>query len=332
MLNAEPAAERAVEAEEGLLKHKPILPGEGDVGCTELVWLLGQPHLADYLQFVANKVPGGRDIDARSLTAEWRAANDHYYDIEQAEAGVAETIECLPIEPALRPLARAVRANPWFKASFDNLPVGFQKVELDKLIVSQSHVESTFTGILGGTLGTAPTPAELFRFCLPLERPMPPVRIQRLSGDRFLLTSPSTDFRAHHPTLLRPQQLKGIDSVGPYAALVGIMVGFGSNFMSAIRSGGRVLLQNGYHRAYTLRSLGFTHAYCIVEDVTRKDELRLTADAGVSADPEYYFAAKRPPILRDFFDPRLTKRLTVLPMENHVEVEILVKSSTATQW
>jgi hypothetical protein len=325
------AVERGA-ASEGVLKHKPIMPRDGEAGWTELVWLLGQPHLSDYLQFVATKVPGGREIDARTLTAEWRAANDLYYEIERTEAGLADTIECLALAPKLRPLARAVEANPWFRSSFDNLPVAIERVELDKLVVSQNHVESTFTGVLGGTLGAAPDEAALFHFCLPLERPMPPVRIQRLSGDRFVFSSPSTDFRAHHPMLLRPDQLAGMTSVGPYAAMVGIMVGFGSNFMSAVRSGTRVLLQNGYHRAYALRSLGFTHAYCVVEAVTRKDELKLTADGDVAADPEYYFAAKRPPLLKDFFDSRLAKPLTALPMENQVEVELQIRSSTATQW
>jgi hypothetical protein len=315
------------------LKHKPIeKSAQAQETGGDLVWLLGQPHLSDYLQFVETKVPGGREIDARSLTAEWRAANDLYYDIEQAEANIADTIECLPVEARLRPLARAVRANPWFRASFDNLPVSIERVELAKLVVSQTHVACTFTDALGGTLGAKPDAASLFRFCLPLERPLPPVRIQRLSGDRFVFTSPSTDFRSHHPMLLRPEELAGVTSVGPYVAMVGLMVGFGSNFLSAVRSGSRVLLQNGYHRAYTLLSLGFTHAYCVVEDVTRKDELKLTTDADVAADPEYYFASKRPPLLRDFLNPRLTRRLAVLPMENHVEVELKVRSSTATLW
>jgi len=109
------------------------------------------------------------------------------------------------------------------------------------------------------------------------------------------------------------------------------MIGFGSNFMSGIRSGSRVLLQNGYHRAFALRSLGFTHAYCIVEDVTRKDELKVAADEDVAADPEFYFGARRPPVLKDFFDPRLAKVLPILPMESIIEVEVKVRSSTVTE-
>jgi hypothetical protein len=310
------------------VKHEPLT--KQSIG-TELIWLLGQPHLGDYLEFVATKVCGGADQDPRMLADEWRAANDVYAELEEREAGIADTIEYRRLPRKLEPLANAVRANCWFKDSFDNLPVEICRVELDKLVVSQQHVERGHMDAIAAALGPKPDAASLFHFCLPLERQMPPVRIQRLSGDRFLFSSPSTDFRAHRPQLLRSEQVAHLDSLGPVAAMVGIMVGFGSNFMSGIRSGSRILLQNGYHRAIALRSLGFTHAYCIVEEVTRKDELKLTAEDDVAEDPEFYFASRRPPILRDFFDPRLAKPLRVRPMESLVEVELKIRSSTATQ-
>lgn len=107
-------------------------------------------------------------------------------------------------------------------------------------------------------------------------------------------------------------------------------MGFGSNFLSAIRSGSRVVLQNGYHRAYALRGAGLTHAWCVVEEVTRKDELRLSATEEVLADPAFYFLAKRPPMLRDFFDPRIAEEVLTKPTDCLVEVEIKVRSTTLT--
>ena len=297
---------------------------------SELLWLLGQPHLSDYLEFVANRTVDGAKADPRALAAEWRTANDLYAMLEQKEAGIADTIECLPVPAALAPLEAELRACPWFQESFDNLPFAFARVELDKLVVSQTHVERSFTDLIGERLGSNPSDEALFRFCLPVERSLPPVRIQRLSGDRFLFSSPSTDFRAHRPRLLRPEELAGLASSGPVAAMVALGVGFGSNFLSGVRSDKRVLLQNGYHRAFALRSLGITHAFCILEDVTRKDELKLTCEEDVGEDPEFYFASRRPPLLKDFFDPRLARALAVLPMENQVEVEIKVRSATAT--
>ena len=295
-----------------------------------MVWLLGQPHLQDYLSFCATKVVGGEDLDARARAGEWRAANDYYYDLETSEAGIADAIACRPLDRRLARLAAELEANPWFRNSFDNLPYAIELVELDKLVVSQIHVECGHVQTVAAQLGAQPTPAQLFRFCLPVDRDPPPVAITRLAPNRYQFTSPSSDFRQHDPQLLRGAEIAHLKFPGPAAAVFGVSVGFGSNFLSGIRSGSRVLLQNGYHRAHALRSAGLTHAWCVVEVVTRKDELRLTATDEVAADPEFYFAAKRPPILRDYFDPRIAKRLKVKRMDCIVEVEIKIRSSVAT--
>jgi hypothetical protein len=299
---------------------------------SELLWLLGQPHLGDYLDFVKHKVAGGREIDPARLTDEWRAANDLYYELEKEEAGIADAAECLPLDPALAPLADELRADPYYRETFDTLPCEVAMVELDKLIVSQTHVACRFSEARARGLGPDPDPEALFRFCLPLERTLPPVRIQRISSDRYLFSSPSTDLRAHEPCLLGRDQIANLSSFGPIAGVIGLIVGFGSNFLAVIRSGDRMVLHNGYHRAYALRALGLTHAPAIVETVTRKDELRIAASGAVSEDPEFYFAAARPPLLRDFFNPKLGKRLKVRPMETAVEVEFKMRSWTTTDW
>ena len=297
----------------------------------DLVWLLGQPHLGDYLDFVKTKVIGGAELDPRNLADEWRTANDLYAELERTEAGFADDTRRRPVERALTPLVRRLEENPWFRDSFDNLPYAIERVELDRLVASQNHVERAFTRSFLTRLG-AMSEEEKFHFCLPLDKPQPPVTVTRLSGDRFVFTSPSTDFRAHSPRLLRPEELPQLTSCGPVSAFVGIAVGFGSNFLSAVRSDTRICLQNGYHRAYALRSAGLKYAYCVVEDVTRKDEMKLTVDETVAADPEFYFASRRPPLIKDFFDRRLARKLRVKPMLNHIEVELKVRSSIATDW
>lgn len=305
---------------------------EKDNGSSQvpMVWLRGQPHLADYLRFCESKVIDGDKLDPRELTADWREANDYYYDLEQTEAGIADTIDCRPFDERLSRLRENLEANPWFRSSFDNLPYSIELVELDKLVVSQVHVENGFSHAIAAKLGKDPKPSELFRFCLPAERELPPVDIRRLGANRYQFTSPSSDFREHDAMLLRGDQISHLELPGPAAALFGISVGFGSNFLSAVRSGERTLLQNGYHRSYALRSAGITQAWCVVEHVTRKDELRLTANSDVSDDPEFYFAAKRPPILRDFFDPRIARQFMTKRVECSVEIEIKVRATSST--
>lgn len=302
---------------------------ELETPATELVWLLGQPQLAEYLLFVATKVIGGELIAPAVLADEWRQANDRYYDLEQAEAGLADTIACLPAEDLLSDRISAVTGSPWFQHSFAALPASIVKVELDTLVVSQVHVEHGFRFDAAHRDGNIEAPATLFDLCLPLTPELPPVQVDRLGENRYRFASPSTDLRAS-PLLLLPATVHPV-ATGPAHTRLAIDVGFGCNFLSGIRSGSRIVLQNGHHRAYALRSMGATHAYCVVEDVTRKDELRLVGSARVGADPEFFFAARRPPLLKDYFDPALTKRLAVRQILTEIEVEVTVSSALATR-
>jgi hypothetical protein len=202
-------------------------------------------------------------------------------------------------------------------------------VELDKIIVSQRRVTKTFVDALLPKLTPRPDQGALFRFCQPLERRDPPITIRRLSSDRYLFVSESNDLRLHETALFRPEQLIGHEVAGPVAGAVGLVVGYGSNFLSLIRSDDRVVLHNGYHRAVAMRAAGITHAPCIVQTVTRKDELEVSAAPAVVEDPAFYFRARRPPILKDFFDPRIVTALKARPLLKIVEVSFEVREHNA---
>jgi hypothetical protein len=295
-----------------------------------LVWLLGQPHLGDYLNFVRDKVIGGESLIPRLLADEWRAANDLYYDLEEREAGIADGADCLKLPAGLERLRDGVLGDRYFTETFDTLPVEICWVELARLVVSQSNISCGFAGDLRRALPEPGDNEALFRFCLPLDRAQPPVRVQKSGKDRYVFTSPSTDFRLHPPALLEAAQVSGLRSFGPVASILAFAVGFGSNFLSVVRSDERLLLQNGYHRAFALLSAGITHAPAVVQTVTRKDELRIAASDDVCEDPAFYFRAARPPLLRDFLDPRLGKRLRVRPMQTSIEIEFKTRSSNGT--
>lgn len=296
------------------------------------VWLLGQPPLQDYLDFVADMTIGGDALPRAALVDEWRRANDHYYDLEANEAGIADAVEVRDLDPALRPLAEAVMADARWRRAFDVLPTRFAMVELDRLVVSQPHANLNHVERLKGRLGRAPTPEALFRFCQPLDRPEPPVQMRRAGSRRFVFWSASSDFRFHEPALLAPGQVSGYDAYGSLGGIVGLMVGFGSNFLSAIQSDNRLLLHNGHHRAYALRELGITHAPCIVQTVTRRDELNLVASRHVAEAPAFYFKAARPPLLKDFFDPKIRKVLRTPRIVRMVELSFEVKEHEVTDF
>jgi hypothetical protein len=102
---------------------------------------------------------------------------------------------------------------------------------------------------------------------------------------------------------------------------VELVVGFSTNFFNVVRDDKRLLLHNGYHRACTLRTLGITHAPCVIQTVTRRDELDLIAKDNVAEDPTFYFAARHSPLLKDFFGLRI-RRLRRGPQDVRRDIQV----------
>lgn len=293
-----------------------------------LIKLVGLPGLDNFLHFVKTRVAGGENLQRRVLVDRWRQANDHYHELETSEGGRADSIECLPLPAELRAHKRRAMAHRHFRLSFNDLPATIKWVELSKLLASQHSVAPDFSGRVSTRLGKRPTPAALFDLCVPLDPEPPPVRIQRLSESRYVFTSDSTDLRAHEIRLIPERIARRVESYGPVESGLLLPLGFGSNYLSGVRSENRIVLQNGYHRAFALMSLGITHAPMVIQTVTRTDELDLVASSEVSENASFYFRAARPPILNDFLDPLIAHHFALRRLETRIEIEVTVRTTT----
>ena len=292
---------------------------------TNEIRLLGQPPLQDHLSFVRHRVVDGASIKAADVADRWREANDHYHALEKNEAGIADEIEVYDPDPMLEPLIAETKADPRFVYTFDTFPTVVAMVELDRLVVYQTHLARAHTESLSKRLGQFNNPLALYRFCQPPAGSSAPVDMRQVGRRRYIFSSVSTDLRQHEPVLFRPEQVSGHRTFGPVNAYVGIPIGFGSNFFTGIAYGDRVLLHNGYHRAYAMRASGITHAPCIIQTVTRRDEIEVAAKRDVADDPAFYFASKRPPLLKDFFDPKISAVFEVYRSKKMIEVTFEIR-------
>lgn len=291
------------------------------------MWLLGQPPLRKYIDFVEDVGYGPKTIDRVALVQEWGAAAAWYEELARREPGIADHLDCRPLDPALSQAAAELLASERFKQTFDRLPARLEMVELAHLVVCQNHVTRSFVDRLKERLGPDPEPAALFQLCLPAQECQTPVRIRELGSKRYEFRSDSTDFRFHESVMLKGQQLTGYVSFGSVAAALGLVVGYSSNFLNAVcdDDSGRLLLQNGYHRACALLELGVTHAPCVVQTVMSRDELDLVAKSLVSNDPGYFFNAPRPPLLKDYLDPQIRKIVPTRKVSRVIEVAYEVR-------
>ena len=295
----------------------------------EEVWLLGQAQLHEYLEFAKEKAV--EPSDPATLTAEWCRANDYYQQLEELEAGLADQAELRELDPRLAPLAAEVLADPYCRETYDTVPATIGVVELDKLIAFQKCVTWTYVDRVKCGLKGPLDPETVFHCCLPVGERVSPVTIRRAGSRHYQFKSDSMDMRYHHTRLFAPEQVLDHDASGPVAGIVGVVVGFGSNLLNVIRSGPRMLLHDGYHRACALREMGVTHAPAIIQTIQRADELDVIARSAIAQNPDFYFRSARPPLLKDFFDPKIRRVLRTPKMSRVVEVTYKVREYTVLE-
>ena len=295
----------------------------------EHVYLLGRPPMRSYVDLVTDLAVDGGDYEAGELADEWREARDRVKALEATESGIADGGTLQPLPPGIEDLHQALLEDPLFKRSFGMVRCEIAMVELDRLVVYQKHINKAFVRTLVGHQTQPPDPAGMFRLCLPFDHPQPPVRWMRSHGNTFVFHSPSNDLRFLGPVLIDPADVPGLPPQGNVVRYIALAVGFGTNFLNAIHAEGRFVLNNGSHRAYAMRSLGATHAPCIVQHVENRDELRAIASSDLRRNPDHYLRAPRPPMLRDYFDPRLHKVLPLMRRTRSVRIKYALDESDA---
>ena len=286
----------------------------------DYVFLIGRPPINEFLGFIRTMAIDGQTSDQGQLAGEWRQANDHVVALESTEAGIADGVIASPLPASLVQLAEQVRSEPSFQGTFNLVPTEFGVVELDRLVVYQKFINLGFVGLLRSTFPVSPTEVDSANLAFGVQRPLAAVQQMQTAQNAFSFLSSSNDFRVLGTTLLQAQQVLAPTNGRPVAHVV-VAVGFGSNLLNVVSVEGRLVLNNGSHRAYFLRDIGVTHAPCVIQRVSRRDELELIGGE-IYQNADRYLKSVRPPLLRDYFDPNLRKVVSVPRKNRSVRVQI----------
>lgn len=287
----------------------------------QFIYLLGRPTLNGFLRFAKSEQLGEELMDPKILRKEWLAAQSYIQELEKTEAGCADGAVVQELPKRLAPLRKKLEADPVFQKSYDTLPTKIGMVELERLVVYQKHINIDFAAKLKADLGPKPNLEEVFRLALPYHHPEPPARWMKTHGDGYVFMSPSNDMRYLGSVVLKPSELTTRRFHGSVVGIVGLLVGFGSNFLNVVQSKNRLVLRNGSHRAYALRDLGVTHAPAIVQTIESPDDLRVADGGALRDNPELYLDNPRPSMLKDYFNPRLRKVVTVPRQVRQIRIE-----------
>ncbi len=307
------------------MTSKSSLKGLTTVNDEELC-LLGVTRLADFIEFVRTRVIDGHDIDTGLLVDMWRKAADVFAGLQTSEAGAADKPDVRPLSGKLRTHVEKLAKLASFQSSFPAVPVSFGMVELDKLIVSQQHITRSSVNKMTETLQLPLSDAALAELCLPLTSDSAGFRVALQEDGRCIFTSDTHDARFLGAQLVQPSDIKGYKVGGHAQAVLALSVGFTTNVLNVVRFGQRMVLNNGYHRAMALRQLGVTHAPCLIQVCGHWEEVGLAGSQEIYHNASVYFTASRPPMLRDFSNPKLTKSFTSARIRKEIRLTYEVDS------
>jgi hypothetical protein len=293
----------------------------------EHLFLAGRPPMGEFIGFV-EQTAQDRSLDRRQLANEWRAANDRIGALESDERGIADGATTIPVGGSLTELREATLSNEAIRRSFEIVPFDVALVDLDRVVVFQKHINLEYVRVLRAA--EALDEVGIFNACIPLTNEVrAPVGFNQLAQNAFSFVSPSTDLRLLDIVPLAPEQISGYVPGGPLVGAIGVTVGFGSNCLGVIEAEGRMILNNGSHRAYALRDAGVKVVPCIVQRVSRRDELEAIGGGDLAANPDRYLKDERPPMLKDYFDDELIKRANVPRQNWQVRVSVGVEMGPA---
>jgi hypothetical protein len=264
--------------------------------------------MEEYLSFLVQASAEG-NADLTAAAARWRHAAEKLAGLAVAEAGRAEghTIEMLSDDLAERSkdfLSSAEVASTYI-TSVPSLAV----VPLGALIVYQRQLNLRYGMDLATRVGNWSLGApELFDFCLAIDRAQPAVDGLQTNANTFVFSSPSSDARFLGAKLMDSRGIVGYTPPGRPTMAVVLYVGYSVNAINVLEINGRLVLNNGPHRASALCASGATHAIAVVQHLSPND---LGVAPAVQQAPALYLESPRPPMLTDFLDPALTEEISV---------------------
>ncbi|WP_298622301.1 hypothetical protein [uncultured Zoogloea sp.] len=290
-------------------------------------YLLASTALSEYIDYVEEMLPeDARGKGVSQHVDDWHRCMDVMKALRQSEAGIADAPVVKELPQAMRPLQAELQSSSGFMRGYGDLPTRIALVDLHQLVVYQPHVVMDHVNRLCSRIAKLKGPAALFRFCQGSDQELAPLSFEKYGEEMVVFRSPSKDLRYLEPLILQQGQTTGYMPTGKVGAILGLAVGFGSNLLNAIEYEGRLLLNNGYHRATALANAGMRFIPCVIQSVRHPDEFGLAGTRLAEASRAFYFSDPRPPMLKDFIDPRLYRDINVVHRERRIVIRYQVST------
>jgi len=223
--------------------------------------------------------------DDNTIADVMKQANYERRGLDPYRAGAPE-----PIAPELQSAVNEVRGRTAFKRHYvAKADFEFVRIPIASLLTPQWLADIGYVSELANRLPDESNPPADFAFCFPegdLDEPI-------INGNTVV-------FSSHVPNVaIAPVPV--VRRVGEAFELV-LRAEPRPNLVMVAELDGRLILENGVHKALALLTKGRTHLSAVLKRVGRPEELAIQQQSSLFA-PQTYFKAVRPPLVTDFLQP-----------------------------
>ncbi len=254
---------------------------------------------------VKNKCIDEEHSNFTEIIQSWQEATESLREIEKEESGIINKCETFDISSGL---IEGIKLNPAITNTFSKHVMDFRMVEIDNLIAVQRNVLLDYVDQLTKKIPKNPSEDDLLKFCLIPEQQVPLPKPTRKSSRSWYFTSPSHDFRFLGGFLKKELTREDIQfpKVGGFPThAIMLFVGYGAGCMNAFSVNGRLILSNGFHRAYALRRKGIKKIPLLIKKIGNADLEFPDEVKGLKKD--YLLKHPRPILIKDFFNDDLVR-------------------------
>jgi len=277
------------------------------------LFLYGAMAKPNVMTIVRNQCIPEETENIEKILTGWQRAATLFRKIEESEKGVADNNFPINIEP--NPKLLEIQNDPLFRYGFSIYPSEFKIVEIDNLVAPQRNVSLSYVEELTKRIPKNPTMDNLIDICLSTKQKVPTPQSWQNAPNVFTFSSPSVDFRflGGFPKPLTNDDLQFCLGGGQPIGAIILFYGYGTGSINVLQANNRLILNNGFHRVYTLRKLGITKIPVVVQKIGNPDLEMQPQILGLTK--EYLLKHERPVLVKDFFVEDLT---TILRLKNTI--------------
>lgn len=302
-------------------------------GKRPVAYMLPRYTTEEYIGLLTGAGCGTRALSRREAVDQLRSAHQQFNQWQQDSAQTPHASCSEPLTPKRQKLAKQILDRELTRCTFDIGKISIEWVEIDSLVVFQKYVDLENVEQRRRRMLASPGDICLFDFCFPEDGGGPQANVQMVNhaeGCLFQFTSESLDFRFLGWNAIPFTNVLNHSGGGNPVMAALMPVGYTTNYVTAVRCGARLILLNGTHRAYTLRSMGFTHMPCLIQEISGQDEIGVVFgnNADFIQNTPLFFQAPRPPLVADYFDPNLMATVETPRTLKRVVVNVQVSEET----